>query len=52
LSDMAQLLRAKKPQSFVAYSFIIYDYAYDTKADHWFVDRSQDLLVHYLLRVN
>jgi hypothetical protein len=31
---MAQLWEAKELQSFVAYSLIIYDYAYDTKEDH------------------
>jgi hypothetical protein len=28
--DMAQLLGAEERQSFVAYSLIFYDYAYDT----------------------
>jgi hypothetical protein len=32
--DMTQLLGAKERQSFVAYSFLGYDYAYDTEVDN------------------
>jgi hypothetical protein len=32
-SDMTQFLGAKEPHSFVAYSFLVYDYAYDTQVD-------------------
>jgi hypothetical protein len=52
MSDMAQLLGAKELHSFVANSLIIYDYAYDTKVDHLFVDHFRDPLVHYLLNIN
>jgi hypothetical protein len=51
MSDMAQLLGAKELQSFVAYSLIIYDYSYDTEVDIWTVDRFQDFLVHYMLKI-
>jgi hypothetical protein len=46
---MTQLLRAKELYFFVAYSLIIYDYAYDTKVDIWTAERFQDYLLHYLL---
>jgi hypothetical protein len=46
MSDMAQFLGAKELHSFVAYSLMIYDYAYDTQVDIWTADRFQDLLVH------
>jgi hypothetical protein len=51
LNDMAQLLGAKELHSFVAYSLIIYDDAYDTKVDILFADLFQNLLVHYLLMI-
>jgi hypothetical protein len=44
---MAQLLGAKELHSFIAYSLIPYDYAYDTKEDILTADRFQDNLVHY-----
>jgi hypothetical protein len=47
--DMAQLLGAKELHSFVAYSLVPYDYAYDTEVDNLFADRFQDNLVHYQL---
>jgi hypothetical protein len=46
LSDMAQLLGAKELQSFVAYLFLIYDYAYDTEVDLFLFYLIQDLLFH------
>jgi hypothetical protein len=49
---MAHWLRAKELHSFVAYSFLVYDYAYDTEVDIWRADRFQDLLVHYMLMSN
>jgi hypothetical protein len=50
MNDMAQFLGAKELHSFVVYSLIIYDYAYDTEVDIWLADRLQDYtLVHYLL---
>jgi hypothetical protein len=49
MSDMAHLLGAKKRQSFVAYSFRSYDYAYDTEVDIWTSDRFLDFIVHYML---
>jgi hypothetical protein len=49
MSEMAQLLGAKELQSFVPYSFKIYDYAYDTEVDIWTADLCQDHIVHYLL---
>jgi hypothetical protein len=44
--DMAHLLGAKELQSFVAYSFRIYDYAYDTEEDLFLFYLSQDILFH------
>jgi hypothetical protein len=46
---MAQFSGAKELHSFVAYSFIPYDYAYDTQVDIFFSDRFQDNIVHYQL---
>jgi hypothetical protein len=54
MSDMAQLLRAKERQSFVAYSFLIYDYAYDTEVDLFIFCMDQDNLFHskFMLKLN
>jgi hypothetical protein len=38
---MAHLLRAKGLQSFVAYSLIPYDYAYDTEVDLFIFDMTR-----------
>jgi hypothetical protein len=46
---MAQFLGAKELHSFVAYSLVPYDYAYDTEADILTADLFQDNLVHYQL---
>jgi hypothetical protein len=43
---MTQLLGAKELQFFVAYSFIIYDYVFDTKVDLFIFDIIQDLPSH------
>jgi hypothetical protein len=48
--DMTQFLGAKEPQTFVANSFIPYDYASDTQVDILTADRVQYLLLHYLLK--
>jgi hypothetical protein len=50
MSDMAQLLGAKEPHSFIANPLIPYDYASDTQVDILTADRFQYLLVHYLLK--
>jgi hypothetical protein len=46
---MAQLLGTEEPQSFVADSFRIYDYAYDTKVDLFLCYLAQNLLSHLKL---
>jgi hypothetical protein len=43
---MAQLLGAKELHSFAANSLQIYDYAYDTKEDHFIFYLPQDHLFH------
>jgi hypothetical protein len=50
MSDMTQLLGAKKRHSSIAYLF--YDYTYDTEVDLWCIDRFQDFPVHDLLMNN
>jgi hypothetical protein len=49
MSYMTQLLGAKELHSFVAYSFLVYHYAYGTEVDIWPADYYQDVFVHFLL---
>jgi hypothetical protein len=48
---MTHLLGAKERQSFVAYSFKTYDYAYDTEVDLIFFYLAQDLSFHSKLKL-
>jgi hypothetical protein len=49
---VTQLLGAKELHSFVAISLRIYDYAYDTKVDHFLFYLTHNLLSHYKLMLN